>query len=536
MIVTPSYPDRGFAKIGRTSSKLTQSALYFINDLPSVYEVETSNDEVWVRSKERRTGKSKDYLEILAEVDIDSNRDAKWIDKIDQFYDKRPDPFHPTIPFELMENISTKPDHQQLYFSSLALFAVEPAKRQHFLQDFYFPWFFSKYPEGKILALRQDSSYEQRITILRWGNLLTIYDDAEIEGLKKVEFNGIKSMADLHHAGMVNIEPYLFSLANMFFPYKCPIIKGPFGCIFVLFTNEQEIIEKGAYPRTREELHLLQGLMKGDSPDFSLPASAEQGWLGRYIPDRCYNASELVSFFKDVIPKLNRSLRLRLDITNYRNAKEEIDFIGAFERFYTLDRIMLEINSCQCATNGYHARSAVFSVADKFAELITISGVSKDETFHHFFKKQFMTNTLRPLIERLGQPFGDFFKTEAARVYNSLYDTLLSKEGLWMEHRRTATGVNIRAWNRGKKMFNEKTKTFDEFVGMTVRAVRNTHHGYISTDDDRRFATYFSLHTGKLPDIFTAIPQLIWLAVLESPETTILTNWISDTKLQSAEI
>lgn len=534
MIVTASYPDRGFAKIGRKSSKLTQSVLYFINELPNVYEVEFSNDEAWVRSKERRTGKTKDYLEIITEVDIDSNRDAEWVDKTDPFYDKHPTPFpDPTIPFELMNDISTKPDHQQLYYSSFALFAVGPTKRQHFLRDFFFPWFFSKYPAGKILALRLDSSYEQRIAILRWGNLLTIYDDSEID-IMKPGFNGIKSMADLHNSDMVNIEPYFFSLANMFFPYKCPIIKGPFGCIFVLFTNEQEIITRGTYPRTREELHLLHGLMKGDRPDFSSPASAEQGWLGRYIPNRSYSASELVSLFKDAIPKLNRLLRLRLDVTNYRNADNEIDFIGAFERFYTLDRIMLEINSCQCATNGYHARSAVFSVADKFAELITISGVSKKETFHHFFKKPFMTNTLMPLLERLEQPFRDFFKAE--RIYNSLYDTLLSKEGLWMEHRRTATGLNIRAWDKDRKIFCEKAKSFDEFVGMTVRAVRNTHHGYISTDNDRRFATYFSLHTGKLPDIFTAIPQLIWLAVLESPETTILTNWISDTKLQSAEI
>ena len=50
--------------------------------------------------------------------------------------------------------------------------------------------------------------------------------------------------------------------------------------------------------------------------------------------------------------------------------------------------------------------------------------------------------------------------------------------------------------------------------------------------EEPRFATYLSMHTGKMPDECTAIPQLIWLAISNKPEETILTDWISDYDLK----
>jgi hypothetical protein len=74
-------------------------------------------------------------------------------------------------------------------------------------------------------------------------------------------------------------------------------------------------------------------------------------------------------------------------------------------------------------------------------------------------------------------------------------------------------------------------------IGNAFRAIRNTHHGYINEKDEKhRFATYISLHTGKIPDNFTAIHQFIWLSVLVNRENTILTDWISDSILQSTLI
>ena len=59
--------------------------------------------------------------------------------------------------------------------------------------------------------------------------------------------------------------------------------------------------------------------------------------------------------------------------------------------------------------------------------------------------------------------------------------------------------------------------------------------GYVSSSrhERKKFATYLSIHTGKLPDCITAIPQLIWLTILQSPETTILSDRISDSTLKS---
>ena len=49
-----------------------------------------------------------------------------------------------------------------------------------------------------------------------------------------------------------------------------------------------------------------------------------------------------------------------------------------------------------------------------------------------------------------------------------------------MKHRRTQNGVEIKKWNKDKNQFFDETLDEDKFVGELIRAIRNTHHGYIS--------------------------------------------------------
>jgi hypothetical protein len=535
IIQTASYQDRGFARIGPASHHLTAAVLKNCKGrLSDVYETEQSGTDVWMRSRERRTKHFVNFVDELSVVDANSNRDATWIRALDSHYDKFSNQIADmALPVKIMNSLHDKEPHKQVYLSSLALLHVHSTLREPFLRDFYFPWFFKLFPNGKILAFKLNSSYERRLTLLRWGNLLSIYDSVELSNIKSLPLERIQMMADLHPTGTINVKSYFLALSNIFYPYAHSIVVGGYGNIFVLLTGEDSLLDRGAYPQTRMELHKVHNLMSGNEPDISRLSDKWQGWLGRYIPTKHFSVDELVDLFRHFVAQFNHSLRLRIDVTNYRKG-DDVDFIAAFEEYFTLDRLTLELNYCQTATEGFSARASSFGILDKLSELISISGVNRNRLFHHFAGKAFASTYLSPILQQYPAPYSTFFADECKRVYDNLHNTVLGTDGLWMSYRRTTTGIQTRRWDETSGMFSERSTLYteDEFVGEVVRAIRNTHHGYISDNDERRrFAVFVSMHTGQLPDDFTAIPQLIWLAIIQNPESTILTECITDQKL-----
>ena len=59
---------------------------------------------------------------------------------------------------------------------------------------------------------------------------------------------------------------------------------------------------------------------------------------GEVRPPQIFSTDELSELFRYFIAQFNHSLRMRLDLTNYRKG-DDIDFIGAFEKYYTFDRL-----------------------------------------------------------------------------------------------------------------------------------------------------------------------------------------------------
>lgn len=534
LIQTATYPSRGFARIGKSTDHLTMFAKkHCESQLKEVYEMEEdSAGNIWMRSKERRSGRPMDYLEELATIDASSKSNASWINRVDSYYDSKSDAHSDTqLAIQIQSGLSGKSLHEQIYQSTIALMLVHSKYREDFLKHRYFPWYFGLFPSGRILALKCNPNYEARLTALRWGNLLSIYDASEINKLKTNNFDAMHTMAELHEIGIINAKPYFQAVSNLFYPYAHSIIVGGFGYIFVLFTDERDMIDRGPYPWSRMDIHKGARLMPGVLPPITGHANAKEGWMGRYVPSKDFPAAELLDLFRGFVAKFNHSLRMRIDLTNYRKKDDAIDFVGAFEEYFTLDRIALELNYCQTATSSFTARSVAFAMLDKFSEIVSIAGIDKTRLFHHFVSKAFKNTVLLGSLRNFPPPFSTFFPSECDRVYDSVHTKILGNDGLWMAYRYQAGQVQTREWNDKSKVFQDRAKPYSEdaFVGEIVRTVRNTHHGYLSDEDKRRrFAVFVSMHTGQISDEFSAIPQLIWLATMENPESTILSGCLTD--------
>lgn len=530
-IETATYSDRGFARLGNVNDRSQFFRDRCLTDtlLKNIYEFETTSQGIWIRSKERRSANVVYPLQKLAVISSNNYQDADKIDEIDPDW-----PSNNWSYPQALNNVKLAKNKRiihQIELYSRALFFLSPKYRAKFLKENYFPWFFSKYPKGKIVMLKVNFGYVGRLSLFRHGFATAIYSLNELRNAVQ-KSGSLKFITGLQNTSTVNIEQYLQAITNLFFPFYSPVVCDGMGYILILFTGKRKVIDRGFFPRSWRELLISQQLMRGDQPDF-LSNNPENGWKGRYIPQGNLSTSQFLTLLDDAVLKINRLINLRLDITNYRDANNEIDFAQAFKSYFTFDRAIIELNDCQCATNGLTARLLTFSILDKFSELMIINERTKTDLFKDFFKKEFNDNILKPAIKSYPKFFEKIMLKEMSLVYNSLYEFIFSDENL-MTDRSRQSNILIKKWHEKSGMFKDTTISKDDFIGNLVRFVRNTHHGYILKQ--KIFETYGSIHTGKLPDCITAIPQLIWLAILSKPEELLLPNWISDATLRAIEI
>jgi len=343
----------------------------------------------------------------------------------------------------------------------------------------------------------------------------------------------------LHSSGVVAIENALTVLVGNFLPLRACMIGRQFGWrVVYLFGNPNPpVIDRGPFPREEIELQGPQFFLRGDDPaTFTSSHSDPLGaWSGRYRNTRYAGddaVADLIAFFID---RFNAHTENRIEVCNHVDG-DNIDFISCFEKYLTLDRILLECIMVATATNPATARLMAFAVLDKFQELCSFTGIQPERNFHYFCTRPFLTNVLLPSFAMLPAPWASFFSGVATELYDDLYSTIRSDQGVWPSYLvNPGGGVRVyRDWDRANRRFVDRPTplTDDDFVAEYVRSARNTHHGYISDGDRRRrFACYGSISTAFLPDSFTQLPLLMTLAEFVNPRALSGHRWLDQATL-----
>ncbi|EMI19552.1 hypothetical protein RMSM_03512 [Rhodopirellula maiorica SM1] len=241
---------------------------------------------------------------------------------------------------------------------------------------------------------------------------------------------------------------------------------------------------------------------------------------------------DLIRFFLD---RFNLHAENRLEVCNFTD-NDQVDFISAFEKYLTIDRILLECLMIATATDAATARLMTFAVLDKFQELCRFPGVQHTRNFHFMCTRQFLTDVLTPSFAQMPQVWRDFFTTTATNLYDDLYAVVESDRGVWPSHLVQANGVHVyRNYDNNTREFVTRANPYDldDFVGEYVRAARNTHHGYVSDSDRRRrFACIGSLSTAFVPDSFTQLPLLIAVAEFVNPTLLSGHHWLDQSSVE----
>ncbi len=538
-VVQVSNRDRGYARLGPESDPYIRGLAGAMENVG--YEREMQAGDIWLRYGPRRTGGfPHPYAQILATLPASAEDwDVSWTSNIDPRYDEVGQVADLQQCRDMLAGSAEDPDFRFLYWLDSALCLCQRSDRVAFIQQDFMPAFRSRFPAGRVMFIATDSRFEARLPILRLGNYFQINGRRGYDDMRQHNISSPNTAAALHSSGVVAIENALNVLVGNFLPLRACTVGRRFGwrAVYLFGNPTPPVMDRGPFPREEVELQIPQFFLRGDDPTTfaSAPSDPLGAWAGRYRNTQYLGddaVADLIAFFID---RFNAHTENRVEVCNYVDG-DNIDFISCFEKYLTLDRILLECIMVATATNPATARLMTFAVLDKYQELCSFPGVQQTRNFHYFCTRPFLNNVLLPTFAAMPAPWDDYFTDVATRLYDDLYSTIRSTEGVWPNFLvQTGGGVRVyREWDPPTHEFVDRPAPFtdDEFVAEYVRSARNTHHGYISDGDRRRrFACYGSISTAFLPDSFTQLPLLITLAEFVNPNPFSGHCWLDQREL-----
>ncbi|WP_339910393.1 hypothetical protein [Symmachiella dynata] len=538
-IVAVNNLSRGYARLGSDTDQYIRGIANFMEQRG--YEREMQDGDIWMRYIPRRLGSFPgSYSNIIASCRSSAGGgwNLNWIQNLDTQYDQG-QTADITQCRQLLGRAATDPDHRFLYWLDATLAICRRADRLTFIRDDFLPAFSQRFPDGRVLFLSADSGFEARLPLLRLGNYYQINGGQAYDDMRLNDISSPNTASALHQSGVIAIENALTVLLANFLPLRTHMVGRRIGwrAIFLFGNQSPPVIDRGSFPREEIELQTPQFFLRGDDPvDFTTaPADPLGGWSGRYRNAQYPGddaVEDLIAFF---LNRFNAHTDNRIEVCNFVEG-DNIDFISCFEKYLTIDRILLECIMIATATNPATARLMTFAILDKFQELCRFPGIQQGRNFHHMCTRPFLNDVLLPSFAMFPSPWNTFFSDVATGVYSDLYTTIRSADGVWPTNLiQAGGGVRVyREWDRANHQFVDRPAPLndDEFVGEYVRAARNTHHGYISDNDRRRrFACFGSVSKAFLPDSFTQLPLLIVLAEFVNPRALSGHHWLDQANL-----
>jgi hypothetical protein len=534
-----SNRDRGFARLGKKADCVLCGISTVMQQ--QGYEVDTQGNDIWVRYQPRQLGTFPlSYARILSvsEAAVPASWNTEWVANTDKQYDQFGEVKSLRQCLSMLADAANDPDYKFLYWLDAALIQCPRADRATFIRDHFLPAFRNRFPEGRVVFIGTNYKFESRLSLLRQGNYYQIngrqgFDDMELHGVASPQ-----TAHALHSSGVIALDNALTVLLGNFLPLHTHIVGGKLGLrVVYLFGNAApQVIDRGRFPREKIELQIPQFFLRGDDPAAFChnPADPLGGWSGRYRNSDYPGDAAVVELIRAFVDRFNSHAENRLELCNFVNG-DDIDFISAFEKYLTIDRIMLECIMIATATNAATARLMTFAVLDKFQELCSFVGVPQGRNFHYMCSQPFLNQVLLPSLAMLPAPWANFFRGKAEAIYLDLYATIRSAQGVWPVFLIQPGAVRVyRDYDQVTHQFVNRAAPLadDDFVGEYVRAARNTHHGYVSDGDRRRrFACFGSISTARLPDSFTQLPLLLVLAEIANPRSMSGHHWLDQAAL-----
>ncbi len=213
----------------------------------------------------------------------------------------------------------------------------------------------------------------------------------------------------------------------------------------------------------------------------------------RFLQVGGYAADDVVNWLCWLVAQTNELLLSSTDPTSFQR-NGVVDFVTCFEHGISIDRLLRKSASAQASVELAVRKYATFEVADIVDELCQYwTGSQPTERFKGLFNPSQGLPKLSAALSAAPSSTRDILLDGAASVYGSLRAAVL--DSVFVPAKRTSTGDVL---VRDKTLTTERNENADEFTANVVRALRNTHHGYMTLQDTRnRPSRYLALVTGR---------------------------------------
>ena len=508
-----SWHDLGYRKLWEDNKRLLEIARTM------GYQTIDDSSGLWMRRRERhKKFKGKSLIEIVSCISSGDDKELTFFDRFisqNEYARKNPQTFvEISNVIQFLENHSSKDLLTSAHNIALALTFCELKELKNLFSQFILPRFKQIDPNGKVIVIEHNFEYQKMYSFLR---ALYTYKNHPNKFEELLNANrAFEALKDLHFAEPIGFVHRCINYINtLFFPFIPGFICGPMGLTFIfLFSAKVEYV-KNKFPIDWMDWAGSPFMFGAQKHDLIKMLNNEPDTIySRYISTDPPSIDELTSFVEWLVDRINL---LGIDLSdpcNFLEDKSTIDPIWAFENLLTTDRVLrlsaMAITSGDAGTR----KSFVFQIADLWDSIALAMGKTSNNSdfFNHLFHPDMAPTDLLNILGNM-PIFQNRFANDIRTIYDRLRKTIV--DSIYIPGLINSDTITVKK----KDLTTPEEISHSELTFRVIRAMRNTHHGYITKNDKGKYrpARFLSIFTGNIPDIITALPVYWWLAFLANP-------------------
>ncbi|MBN8568726.1 MAG: hypothetical protein J0M18_03770 [Ignavibacteria bacterium] len=481
------------------------------------YEIESTTPGLsYFNIKDRYSGKAFYYEEY-------SNTTLPNYDKILKELPQSP-AYHYQFPvfsfdecIKRASEISTELNAETIAKFKSAFFHADENYMPDLLRYSFEETFLRKYPEGKIFYIRMDSTFYNKSGLMRAIYALANYPDIPMNNPSDFSgFNILNKWISVENHDyfntLINIAEYIF------FPYIMSFhTSWKLGIHFLFVPNEPIEFKLGKFPR--DILDFARGNAEFAKNSF-LISTEKSDIYSKYCfetPPTIDDYSNFVNWFLD---KTQNFINFNFNVCNFPDETDptKIDPIYPLEYNISLMHILKISLSIMASNSSSNNKSTLFQVADMLDGLSNKLQLGIPNSDTELFTRLFNKNYSVPLMSDILNRSSLNIKGQLINVLEKIYDDLEKniKDSIWVRTKVNGNDVNV----KNKALATENIENISDFTTHVIRALRNTHHGYLTRKDPRgnRPSRYLSLITGELPSTLPSLAFIWIICLLEDRE------------------
>jgi hypothetical protein len=422
-----------------------------------------------------------------------------------------------SIQHELQNPTITFPRKLEILRSIFA--SVHPDALQPVLRDIVLPWFFSQYPDGRIIA----------VSLTEQGH---VYERL-VRNLAAMWFYGF----DAYNADLTRRKPFTSLLPTIMDRLQnilkfCVQYNGPYidaFCLAGIFSTFILVPNESVHRRSIDTTSLQDCI----SPFSSATASSElhedggfQDTIRSIHPPRA--AADTDAWVRYWVDRSNVAFDRLYNFSLATDAANNVDFDVMWRGILQFDRIFFEIAWSTSVLDQFIRKTFTYAVVDKITAFMgpawaPAPAAAGTQKFIAALTPAFLTNRLPQLFHNAILNANGMAWIQ--QVYNHALD--VARQNSYPAQLIQAGSIDFTSFahlNRCQGMpgsgpqVNEAT-----YLAQVIRAIRNTHHGY----SDLFAAPFAMLSTtsGVVSEDITLLLPFFGFAMLDDPSVALSEQW-----------